>query len=61
MFKKVRDGNKDKEAKQVNANNRQFLPKFVPRFTNLLVISDSTYEFDKKGNISCETAIHSYP
>ena len=34
--------------------------KFVPRFTKHLVISDSTYKFIKQGDISNETAIHSY-
>ena len=61
MLTKIIDGNKDKETKQVNANNRQFFPKFVPQFTKHLVISDSTYKFVKQGDISNETAIHSYP
>ena len=52
------DGNKDRETKQVYTNNRQFFPKFVPRFTKYLVISDSTYKFVKQGNISSETATH---
>ena len=58
---KIIDGNKDKETKQVYANNRQFFPKFVPQFTKHIVISDSTYKFVKQGDISNETAIHSYP
>ena len=58
---KIIDGNKDKETKQVYANNRQFFPKFVPRFTKHLVISDSTYKLVKQGDVSNETAIHSYP
>ena len=61
MLTKIIDGNKDKETKQVNANNRQFFPKFVPRFTKHLLISDSTYKFVKQGDLSNETAIHSYP
>ena len=61
MLTKIIDGNKDKETKQVYANNRQFFPKFVPRFTKHLVISDSTYKFVKQGDISNKTAIHSYP
>ena len=52
------DGCKDKEFQQVYADNRQFFPKFVPRFTKDLVISDSTYKFVKQGDISSETAIH---
>ena len=43
------DGNKNTESKQVYANNRQFFPKFVPRFTKHLVISDNTYKFVKHG------------
>ena len=61
MLTKIIDGNKDKETKQIHANNRQFFPKFVPRFTKHLVMSDSTYKFVKQGDISNETAIHSYP
>ena len=61
MLTKFIDGNKDKETIQVYANNRQFFPKFVPGFTKHLVISDSTYKFVKQGDISNETAIHSYP
>ena len=34
---------------------------FIPRFTNQLVISDSTYKSNKRGDISRETAINSYP
>ena len=61
MLTKNIDGNKDKETKKFYANNRQFFPKFVPRFTKHLVISDSTYKFAKQGDINNETAIHSYP
>ena len=61
MLTKFIDDNKDKETKQVYANNRQFFPKFVPGFTKHLVISDNTYKFVKQGDISNETAILSYP
>ena len=61
MLTKIMDGNKDKETKQVHANNGQFFPKFLPRFSKHLVISDSTYTFVNQGDVSSETAIHSYP
>ena len=59
MLTKIIDGNKDKETKQDYANKSQFFPKFVPRLSKHLVISDSTYKFVKQGDISDENAIHS--
>ena len=40
--------------------NRQFYPKFVPRFTKHLIISDSSYRLVRQIDIS-NAAIHSYP
>ena len=57
--------------KLLMATKTKKLNKFMPttdslfrslsRFTKHLVISDSTYKFVKQGDISNETAIHSYP
>ena len=41
--------------------NRHFYPKFVPRFTKQLIISDSLYKLVRQNDISNDAAIHSYP
>ena len=41
--------------------NRHFYPKFVPRFTKQLIISDSSYKLVRQNDISNDAAIHSYP
>ena len=40
--------------------NRHFYPKFVPRFTKQLIISDSLYKLVQKNDISNDAAIHCY-
>ena len=41
--------------------NRHFHPKFAPRFTKQLIISDSSYKQVRQNDISNDAAIHSYP
>ena len=41
--------------------NKKFYTKFVARFTNQLLISDSTYKLVRQNDIGKEPAIHSYP
>ena len=53
---------KDKiQVQAVNKKERQFYPKFVPKFSKHLVISDSTYKLVQQNDITHDTAIHSYP
>ena len=40
--------------------NRHFYPKFVPRFTKQLIITDSSYKLVRHNCISNDAAIHSY-
>ena len=41
--------------------NHHFYPKFVPRFTKQLIISDNSYKLVRQSDITNDAAIHSYP
>ena len=61
MLAKFINGIDDNERKVSEIASKKFFPKFVRRFAKNLFISDSTFKFFKKSDISSATAIHSYP
>ena len=54
----MHDNNKVQQHQQ---QTKIFYPKFIPRSTKTLILSDSTYKKVQAKDLSPSTAIHSYP
>ena len=51
----------DNKVQQHQRQTKIFYPKFIPRSTKTLILSDSTYKKVQSKDLCPSTAIHSYP